>query len=136
MLNSTAYWIMPDGEIQDIGFNTHISYIINHPDKFNITIDQITILYEKYNEQIPVEGQARKEIILDLLEQGFIRIRQYKTHWSISLKLWKQSQFLLSKWADIAINIKNAGQYMPVIITTLNGSKFNLIVKDLLNPTV
>lgn len=136
LILSKAYWILPSGEIIDIGLSTHISYIIQHPAKFNLSLDEIKSTYKKYDEPIPVEGIARKEIILDLLEQGFIRVRQYKTHWSISLKEWDKSQHLLSKWADIATNIKNAGQYMPVIITTLNGSKFNYIVQDLLSPTV
>ena len=133
---SKAFFILPDGEIIDIGMNTHIEFVIKNPKMFNITKEQITELYKKHGEQIPVEGIARREIILDLLEQGFIRIRQYKTHWSISLKQWDESQFILSKWAYIATDIKNAGRYMPVIITTLNGSKFNYTVEDLYLPII
>ena len=136
MLNSTAYWILPDDEIINIGFHTHIEFVINNPKIFNLTKDKIISLYKKHGEHIPVEGQARYEIILVLLEQGFIRIRQYKTHWSISLKQWEKSQSILSKWAYVATNIKNAGRYMPVIINTLNGSKFNYTVEDLYLPII
>jgi hypothetical protein len=58
---SKAYWILPDGSIQNIGNQTHISYIIKHPAKFNTTKSKITELYKKYNELMPVEGIARNE---------------------------------------------------------------------------
>ena len=132
MNNSRAYWILPDGSIIDIGFHTHISYVIHHPELFNITKEKITELYNQFDEILPVEGKARKIIIIDLLKKRYIRIRQYKNHWSISLSKWeKKSQSSLSKWSQIAMTIPNFGRYADVVISTIDGKKFDYAVEDL-----
>lgn len=129
---SKAYWILPDGEIIDIGLDTHISYIINHPAKFNTTKEKIISHYKKYDELLGVEAIARKEIIMDLLNQHYIRIRQYKNHWSISLiVLDDKTKSILSNWAELAITIPNSGKYADVIIQTYGGKKFKYSVQDL-----
>ena len=129
---SKAYWILPDGEIIDIQFHTHIEYIIEHPAQFNTTIEKITALYKKYNEVLPVEGIARKKIIMDLLNQYYIRIRQYKNHWSISLVvLDSDTKKRLSKWSELAMTIPNSGKYADVIIQTIDGQKHHYSVQNL-----
>lgn len=129
---SKAYWILPDGEIIDINLETHISYIINNPATFNIRKSHIIERYKKYNELIPIEGIARKEIIMDLIRQHYIRIRQYRNHWSISLlKLTPQSKSSLSQWAMSARNIPHSGKYADVVMQTIDGSVFNCTVEEL-----
>ena len=126
---SKAYFICPDGEIIDVGMDTHIAYIIKHPAKFNTTIEKITALYKKYNEIMPTEGLARKSIIMDLLNQHYIRIRQYKNHWSISLiVLDDDTKSRLSQWAS---DLPDNQKYADVIIQTYGGKKLNYSVQDL-----
>jgi hypothetical protein len=96
---------------------THIAYIISNFETFNTTKSKIVKLYKKYNEVMPVEDIARKKIIIDLLNQHFIRIRQYKNHWSTSLiTLDDDTKTRLSKWAEIAMTISNSGKYADVAI--------------------
>jgi hypothetical protein len=130
---SKAYWILPDSEIIDIGIvHTHISYIIAHPARFNITKEKIIDRYNKYNEVIPVEGIARKQIIMDLLNQNYIRIRQYKNHWAISLFVLDEiTKKRLSKWADLTMTIPNSDKYADVIIQTYGAKKHHYSVEDL-----
>lgn len=129
---SKAYWISPDGNIIDIGLETHISYIISHPATFNTTKSKIISTYKKYDEVMPVEGVARKEIIMELLNQHYIRIRQYKNYWSISLIILDDTtKSKLSKWAELAMTIPNSGKYADVIIQTYEGKKVNYSVQDL-----
>ena len=129
---SKAYFICPDGEIIDINLETHIAYIIKHPAKFNTTIEKITALYQNYNEIMPTEGLARKSIIMDLLNQHYIRIRQYKNHFSISLiVLDGDTKARLSGWAERAMTTPNSGKSADVIIQTYGGKKLKYSVQDL-----
>ena len=126
---SKAYWICPDGLIIDIGLETHISYIIAHPAQFNTTTNKIIELYKKYNEVMPVEGIARNTIIMDLLNQHFIRIRKYKNHWSISLiVLDDDTKSRLSQWAS---DLPSIEKYADVIIQTYDGKKHHYSVMEL-----
>lgn len=120
MLNSKAYWITPDNEILDIGLGTHIDMVIKHPEFFGLTKEEITSIYHDYNELVGVEGKARYHIIMKLLASGFIRIRLYPNkYWSISAHNWdRRSQKVLSRWAEIAKEIKNSGRYMDTVIST------------------
>jgi len=81
---------------------------------------------------MPVEGIARKKIIMELLNQHYIRIRQYKNHWSVSLIILDDdTKSRLSQWAELAIMVKNSGKYADVIIQTYDGKKHHYTVQDL-----
>lgn len=81
----STYFISPYGEII-VDTVKHIDIIIKNPEKFGLTLDEIKEFYIKYNERIGTEGKAREEIILNLINQGWIRARYYKNkHWSINI---------------------------------------------------
>ena len=44
MPNSTAYWVAPNGKTIDVGTNTHIGYIIDHPKEFK----KVRLVAKKY----------------------------------------------------------------------------------------
>ena len=134
MFNSIAYWITPDNEILDIGLGTHIDMVIKHPEFFGLTKEEITSIYQKYNELMGVEGKARYKIIMQLLTSGFIRIRLYPNkYWSVSVRNWDgRTKDVLSQWAEIAIKVKNAGQYMGTVISTQDQVIKDYTVKDLI----
>jgi hypothetical protein len=134
MLNSKAYWITPDNEILDIGSGTHIDMIINHPEQFDLTKEEITSVYQDYNELMGIEGKARYKIIMQLLARGFIRIRLYPNkYWSISVKNWdSRTKKVLSQWAEIAKEYKKAGRYMDTVISTTDQVIKAYTVEDLI----
>src|SRR3972149_7713607 len=69
-----AYWISPRGEI--IGTDVkHINYIWNNPSVFRLTKKYIESVYKKFKEKFGQEGNAREEIMLELLKQGWLRAR-------------------------------------------------------------
>jgi hypothetical protein len=51
--------------------------VIQNPEKFGLTFDYIKQRFDEYGEKMGQEGKAREEIIMSLLEQGFVRIRKY-----------------------------------------------------------
>ena len=121
IVGSVAYWISPRGEVVEVGTN-HIAVVINHPEKFGLTLDKIQAVYDRYEERLGVEGDAREEIILGLLNKGFIRIRRYKNQYSLNIgKMSKKVKDTLYDWANKLLNtgikgMKERDKYMPIRI--------------------
>jgi hypothetical protein len=110
--------------------HSHISLVISHPEKFHLNFDSIKAIYDKYEEKIGLEGTARREILLDLIDQGFIRIRKYKNYWKVNVKdLYGDSAAIfLHRWAKSMIAATD-DYHIEVIIEQRNGV---LIKTDLL----
>lgn len=88
-LNGTAFWarVGPDGiEVYEVSGDTHIKTIFDNPELFGTTTEEIKQKYEKYGEPVNFEGKAREEIIKDVAQRGWIRVRHYtgrNDYWSI-----------------------------------------------------
>ena len=95
---SVAFFISPDGLLIRVPQN-HIGTVINDPSRFGLTRDEIQTLYERHGEPMGIEGEARKEILLKIIKDGWIRIRRYRNYWSVSVKsLTPAVQGLLQVW--------------------------------------
>lgn len=81
---SPAYWIDSSGNIIAPEIR-HIGSVIKHPEFFGETIQSIKDTFSKHNEPITptIEGKAREEIMLRVLQRGFIRIREVRNKWSV-----------------------------------------------------
>ena len=79
-----ACFISPAGEIVEVG-TSHIAKVIRTPEPFGLTMETIEKTYEKYSEPVGLEGQARKEILVKIIEKGWIRARRYREHWSVTV---------------------------------------------------
>ncbi len=122
MLNR-SYWILPDGEILDLEGNKHIAKVISKPELFRITRQEIEDAYSRHSEKIGLEGKAREEIIKRLVENDYIRIRQYPSHWSVTVyKLNGWTRDRLKKWAEYILNTKS-DKYKDVNILVLKTHK-------------
>ena len=73
-------------------------------------------------EKIGLEGRARREILLHLIDQGFIRIRKYKNHWKVNVKdLYADTAAIfLHRWAKLMVEATN-DFYIEVIVEQRNG---------------
>lgn len=101
-----SFWIAPDGTTIGTG-GKHIDTIIQNPEKFGLTLDRIRGYYEKHGEPLGVEGKAREEIIGMVLRQGWIRIREYRNRWSMTVhRLDQKTRMSISKFADLFVNGK------------------------------
>ena len=83
---SIAFWISPDGEIIEVKEGRHIAEIIAHPEKFGFTREFVDFVFNNYNEKMGQEGKARKQLMLSLFDNNWIRIRRYREFWSINVK--------------------------------------------------
>lgn len=122
-MSDFAYWLTPSGKIIKPELR-HISTVIKYPKKFGETEETIAATYEKYQEQISstVEGKAREEILLRIINRGFVRIRKGGTrrneHWSIQVyKLNSKLQDAIWQWANRITNDGTADdKYADVVI--------------------
>jgi hypothetical protein len=131
----SGYWINPYGKIFDLQSQKHITNIIKNPTRFHITRDEIFAIHKKYGERVGTEGRAREEIIKQVIDLGFIRIRYYANQfWAVSAKRFdNRTKKALTKWAEVAKDDKFAGPNMKVVIDLPNGFiiKGEYTVKDL-----
>lgn len=104
-MKGQGYFISPKGDFINID-DTHINSIINYPEKFNLNRNYIDSVYKKYGETVGQEGEAREEIIKNIIEKGWIRVREYANqYWSLQLyRLNKRKEELIFR---LAVNIKD-----------------------------
>lgn len=69
-----SYWISPRGTVHIVP-TTHIGFILNNLGIFGLTNSDIVNIESKYAEQVIDEGNARNEIMTNILQQGWVRIR-------------------------------------------------------------
>ena len=124
---SVAFFISPRGETLFVKTN-HIGTVISDPQRFGLTIEEIRSRYSDYKEQIGTEGTARREILIQLVSKGWIRLRRYPNqYWSVTLKSFPQNTAVrLRNWARIVLSgtceIHEDDHYMPIRITQLDGT--------------
>jgi len=117
-----AYWISPRGALIPVT-NRHINTVIDNPKKFGLTKEYIEDVYKKHNEPIHHEGNAREEIIENLMRTNWIRIRLIpkKDQYTIQLnKLTKKAKDYIFDFA-VKMTKSGASKYGEVRITTLDG---------------
>ncbi|MFZ0256665.1 MAG: hypothetical protein WAN46_13720, partial [Gammaproteobacteria bacterium] len=69
-----AYWMSPEGELIGVA-KRHIVTVAEEPHRFGLTEGYLRDVYHCYGEIVPREGDARDEIVLGLLQSGWIRLR-------------------------------------------------------------
>ncbi len=97
--------------------------VIKNPKRFALTREDIIAAYERYQEKLGIEGQARREILSGLIVRGWIRIRRYPDiGWSVNIShLNTGTASLLVDWARTMLQgsdeFHEHDSYMPVRIT-------------------
>jgi len=137
MIKSVAFFISPDKQILFVETN-HIGSVINDPGRFGFTIQEIKNRYAGYGEPLGVEGGARREILLEVIRNGWIRLRRYPNRfWSITLERFPEgTSARLKNWAWTILEgthgIREDDPFMPVRITQLDGTVIeNYSISDL-----
>jgi hypothetical protein len=120
--NTLAYWISPKGEVIEVSTN-HIDVVIKNPQKFKLTSEYITGLYDKYGETLGSEGKAREDIIIKLVKSGWIRVRRYRNEgYSLNVSsITKKVKDTIFDWVDKLVTVGILGMrekdpYIPLNI--------------------
>ena len=117
---SGGVWVSPHGDIFGVPL-THVRAVVEAPEKFGFSIEQIKSIFNKHNEGIGSEGDARDEIISLLISKGWVRIRYYPGeffHVELSAFTQVYSNYL-SSWASKVIAKDNSKRSFKVVICEL-----------------
>lgn len=120
---SIAFFLSDQGDLIHVP-DSHIAVVIRDPQRFGLTKAEIEAAYLRHGERIGIEGEARKELLLKVVSQGWLRIRRYRNHWSVTAQaLNPATQELLRCWARkmlVGVNggFKEWDRYISVKVTT------------------
>lgn len=123
-----AYWISPKGRILPVT-DRHIAEIIKNPIAFGFDSDYIEALYAEHDEKIGTEGKAREKLIVDLVNQGWIRVRNYirQNKWSINMnKLSDKNKDFIKYFADAMLKVGYSPYEELIIDTPVFRKKFTM----------
>jgi len=119
--DSEAYWISPAGQILPVR-QTHVKEVLDKPEVFEYSKDELIALYKKFNEPIGFEGKARHQIMETIIGRGWIRLRfnPRNSFWIIELsQMGKKEKEYLYTWASERINSFPKSRYEDVKIVEL-----------------
>ncbi len=126
MTTSVAFFLSPAGHLIRVPVN-HISTVIADLKMFGLTFQGIRAVYDRHRERVGIEGEARREILLKVIENGWIRIRRYPNrHWSVTASNpFPSVRKKLQRWAvKMLLGIvyfREPDRYMPVRVSTPEG---------------
>lgn len=84
-----AFFISRESEIIPVP-DRHIVAIVNEPELFGLTMDEISKRFAKHKETIGWEGYARNEIILELLENNWTRLRFFQVSGTWRVQIFEE----------------------------------------------
>ncbi len=135
ILKEYAFWISPQGKVNFLtNGETHIEQVIKNPGYFGYTKSMIQNIYNKHNEKLGSEGNAREEIIKNLIRKGWVRIRKYNRpdYWSVNVpNLNNRIKDALQGWSSYILK-HGASPYSDVRLDIPTGM-LNYTVTDLSN---
>jgi len=125
--SSVAFFISPTGETLFVP-TSHIASVIKNPEAFGTSTASINKIYRHYNEPLGLEGNARYDLLIEIVLRGWIRLRRYPNQqWSITVdELVPSRKEYLRNWC-IAIltganGLKESDIHLPIVITQLRNS--------------
>ncbi len=83
-----AYWIDSYGKIIPLSSDRHINEIWENPEKFGYTEKELKAVFKKHKEPRGAEGNAREEIMHDLIKKGWGRVRYISRDDSYTVQIW------------------------------------------------
>lgn len=128
-----AYWIK--GSIIYPVPTLHINLIIDYPENFGYTEEQLRSIYEEYNEPYGHEGKARSQIISELFSKGWIRVRYTPRNdvWTLELNrlnrkskddIWSFFMLLTGHDLEKQKAIDNMNSFSEVKINEIKDNKY------------
>lgn len=116
-------WLSPNGDYIKVGSN-HANDIIENPSKFGVTSEFVAQLYKKHNESYSQEGNAREELIKLVLQRQWVRIRNYRNYWSVTVeKLTPKIKENIRNWVATFVENDIMGKFADLKILEVGRDK-------------
>ena len=116
-MTSPAFFISPEGRVLPVESVSHIALVTMNPETFGLTRSEIEKVYARHGEALGHEGQAREEILVELVKQGWIWIRAYPNScWSVQFSgATPENKAYIRAWARWVLRQGIAEDpYLPV----------------------
>jgi hypothetical protein len=98
-LTNEGFFLSPSGVLVPVK-GTHIATVIFRPEVFDLSRKEIEAAYKAHGETVYREGKAREEILRNVLQRGWIRLRRHRKYWSVqSDRLDESVQERVRAWA-------------------------------------
>ena len=100
-----GFWVK-DNRVYDVTTNSHVRFMIENADFFEISVETIRSIYRKHYEALGTEGGARDELVRMAAATGWIRVRHYskpKDYWSIQADNTEQRKHVIQNFILWAI---------------------------------
>jgi hypothetical protein len=127
-MQGPGYWIDPDGQIKRLPGGRHIDQMIADPERFGLTRGEIVERYRQAGEPLGLEGCARRQLIGEAIERGFIHIRhQLRQGWRVTI--WEATPAVLDvlhDWARVGVEELWAGRAASVRVCALRSAAVTL----------
>ena len=129
-----AFWISPKGEIIEVP-DKHILRVLDDPQKFGISPEEIEDEYQAQKEEMGIEGIARINIIKRLIREGWIRLRYHprSASWTANVPLVDETiKNHLYHWANHMLRI-SARKFTPYDVVNIDApaQKLSMSIKDI-----
>ncbi len=124
MIGTAAFFISPAGQIKPV-LHTHIKAVIDSPEEFGTTSQEIAQTYQQFEEPMGLEGRARERILNEVIRRGWIRLRRYKNKcWSVTMGRWTEVEMAhLAHWAGRILEgvegFIEDDQHLPIRVVVL-----------------
>jgi hypothetical protein len=118
-----GYWVDPYGTVIPLTADRHIIEIIENPEKFGLTTKEIEAVYKKHKEPIGTEGNAREEIMAELIKQGWGRVRYISRNDAFIYQIFvlnKRQKENIYDWAKLVIKNGGASKYAGITISEIS----------------
>jgi len=80
-----GFWISPAGLAVQVS-PTHVGAVCLFPRKFGYTQAEVEAAYARFGDALCVEGAARREILFELIQRGWTRVRHYRNlGWTVNI---------------------------------------------------
>lgn len=91
-IGTVAFWAKGEEVIETD--EAHIRVIMQDPEKFGLTAEEIDEIHDEYGERRGQEGKARNELIKRVARNGWVRVRHYvnkgSDYWSIQVDRYRK----------------------------------------------
>ncbi len=90
-----AFWISSSGNGYEVP-QTHIKFVLNNPELFEVDLNQYKKLLNKHNEPWGSEGQARREFLKEVIKKEWVRGRFRPRRYFYVLEMWEFSMDIVT----------------------------------------
>jgi hypothetical protein len=101
----SGFWFKPPDQVFDVTESSHVMFMVEHPDLFGLTLDEIKAVYAAFGETLGTDGgQARERLVRMAVRSGFVRIRKYQRPMYFSIQCYstvnqREEIVLFIRWA-------------------------------------